>query len=91
MFDYLRHLIRDIDTLVVEIFIAVNATIFRDNLSEVPFFTKLARDFDYDVRLSLLHPNGRGEGMSKQALDPEEILRLREYCHIMRKKELRYS
>jgi radical SAM protein with 4Fe4S-binding SPASM domain len=62
----------------------VNATIFRDNISEVPFLTRLARDFDCDVRLSLLHPNGRGEIMAGQALEPEEILRLREYCHIMR-------
>jgi radical SAM protein with 4Fe4S-binding SPASM domain len=62
----------------------VNATIFRDNVTEVPFFTRLARDFDCDVRLSLLHPNGRGAPMAPLALGPEEILRLREYCHIMR-------
>jgi radical SAM protein with 4Fe4S-binding SPASM domain len=62
----------------------VNATIFRDNLSEVPFLTRLARDFGCDVRLSLLHPNGRGEKMMGLELNPEEILQLREYCHIMR-------
>lgn len=64
---------------------SINATIFRDNLSEVPFFTKLARDFKCGVRLSLLHPNGRGEDMIGLALNPEEILRLREYCHFMQR------
>lgn len=62
----------------------INATIFRENISEVPFLTRLSRDFDCDVRLSLLHPNGRGRDMHELELTPEEILRLREYCHILR-------
>ena len=62
----------------------INATIYRENLSEVPFLTRIARDFGCDVRFSLLHPNGRGESMTDLALDPREILRLREYCHLMR-------
>jgi radical SAM protein with 4Fe4S-binding SPASM domain len=63
----------------------VNSTIFKGNLSEIPFLTKLSRDFDCNVRFSLLHPNGRGEDMIDKELTPEEILRLREYCHILRK------
>ncbi len=67
----------------------VNATICRDNLPEVAFLTRLARDLDCDVRLSLLHPNGRGQGMAEKALEPEEIFRLREYCHVMRQRGVR--
>jgi radical SAM protein with 4Fe4S-binding SPASM domain len=67
----------------------VNATVYRDNLSEVTFLTRLARDFDCDVRLSLLHPNGRGQSMLGKALEPEEIFRLREYCHTLRQKGIK--
>jgi hypothetical protein len=67
----------------------VNATIFVENLVDVPYLTKLARDLDIDVRLSLLHPNGRGQGMEDGALRPDDILRLREYCHIMRAHGIR--
>lgn len=64
----------------------VNATLSRSNVSEIAFFTRLARDYDCDVRLSLLHPNGRGESMEGLILEPEEILCLREYCHLMRRR-----
>lgn len=64
----------------------VNATISKLNISEVPTLTKLSRDFDCTMRLSLLHPNGRGEAIQGQSLSPQEILELREYCHILRKR-----
>jgi len=63
----------------------LNATISRTNLSEVAQLTRISRDFSCKVRLSLLHPNGRGEDMYDTALNPDEVLRLREYCHLMRK------
>ena len=63
----------------------VNATISTLNLSEVPALTKIARDFRCTMRLSLLHPNGRGESMTDVALGPEQIFQLREYCHFLRK------
>jgi AdoMet-dependent heme synthase len=63
----------------------VNATISKLNISEVPTLTKIARDFRCTMRLSLLHPNGRGEEMRDAALSHEEILELREYCHLIRK------
>lgn len=63
----------------------VNATISKLNIKEVPTLTRIARDFGCTMRLSLLHPNGRGAGMEELALRPEEILELREYCHILRK------
>ena len=64
----------------------LNATIFRRNFSEVADLTKISRDFDCDMRLSLLHPNGRGEAMEEEALSPEEIFPLREYCHGLRQQ-----
>lgn len=63
----------------------VNTTIYKRNVQEVPVLTKIARDFGCTMRLSLLHPNGRGEAMAEQALPPEEIFQLREYCHALRK------
>jgi len=63
----------------------LNATIFRTNFSEIAHLTKLSRDFDCDMRFSLLHPNGRGEeSMQVAALQLDEIFRLREFCHVMR-------
>ncbi|MDH3998453.1 MAG: radical SAM protein [Desulfuromonadales bacterium] len=62
----------------------LNATIFSKNLSEVAHLAKLSRDFDCNVRLSLLHPNGRGKTVSSPTLTPDEIFRLREFCHVLR-------
>jgi radical SAM protein with 4Fe4S-binding SPASM domain len=63
----------------------VNATISKLNIADVPFLTKLARDYGCTMRLSLLHPNGRGAFMESQALDAEQIFELREYCRVLRK------
>jgi radical SAM protein with 4Fe4S-binding SPASM domain len=63
----------------------VNATISKINITEVPALTKIARDFRCTMRLSLLHPNGRGQDIIDTALGPEEIFELREYCHVIRK------
>lgn len=63
----------------------VNATIYRANIQEVPTLTKIARDFGCTMRLSLLHPNGRAEGMDDKAISTGEIMELREYCHRLRK------
>ncbi len=64
----------------------INATIFSANLKEVTALTRIARDFDCTMRLSLLHPNGRGEHLEERALLTEEIMQLREYCHVLRKR-----
>ena len=63
----------------------VNATLSKLNVQDVPFLTKLARDYRCTMRLSLLHPNGRGEAMESEALAPEQIFELREYCRVLRK------
>lgn len=63
----------------------LNATIFKANFPDVPHLTKISRDYDCDMRFSLLHPNGRGKDMSESELAPQEIFQLREYCHTMRK------
>jgi radical SAM protein with 4Fe4S-binding SPASM domain len=63
----------------------INATLSRDNVTDVPFLTRLARNYGCSVRLSLLHPNGRATSMHDNALSPEEIFELREYCHVLRK------
>lgn len=62
----------------------INATLSRDNLSEVSALARIARDFKCYVRLSLLHPNGRGSKMEEGCLDADEIFRVREYCHVLR-------
>lgn len=85
-----RRTIRGLEALrAAQLPFDINATLFRDNLSEVPFLTKLCRDFDCNVRLSLLHPNGRGSEMNDVVLKTDDILRLREYCHILRDKGLK--
>jgi AdoMet-dependent heme synthase len=63
----------------------VNSVLFRKNLSEIGCLTKLARDYNCAVRLTLLHDNGRANDIYNQSLTAEEILRVREYCHILRK------
>ncbi len=63
----------------------VNATLSKMNIADVPFLTKLARDYGCTMRLSLLHPNGRGTAFDNQALEPEQIFELREYCRVLRK------
>lgn len=63
----------------------VNATLSRLNVADVPFLTKLSRDYGCTMRLSLLHPNGRGSAFGAEELSPEEIFRLREYCTILRR------
>lgn len=63
----------------------VNATLSKLNIASVPFLTKLARDYQCTMRLSLLHPNGRGTELANDALDPEEIFELRTYCRTLRK------
>ena len=66
--------------------VEVNATMCRNNLSEAAYLTRLARDLDIQVRLSLLHANGRGKKQKKLLLQAKEILHLREYCKIMKSK-----
>ena len=79
-----RRTMRALEALTkVGIAFDVNTTIFRENLSQVSFLTKLSRDYHCNVRLTLLHPNGRGKSVADSALESEEILRLREYCHII--------
>ncbi len=63
----------------------LNATLYKENVNEIKHLTKISRDYDCDMRLSLLHPNGRGKEMADLCLSPEEIFRIREYCHVMRK------
>ena len=63
----------------------LNATLYKENVNEIKHLTKISRDYDCDMRLSLLHPNGRGSEMADLCLSPEEIFRIREYCHVMRK------
>ncbi|MBX5453847.1 MAG: radical SAM protein [Acidobacteriia bacterium] len=63
----------------------VNATVSKMNIVDIPFLTKLARDYGCTMRLSLLHPNGRGVAFERQELEPEEIFELREYCRVLRK------
>ncbi|MDJ0643088.1 MAG: radical SAM protein [Erythrobacter sp.] len=67
--------------------VQVNATIIKTNFSDVPFLARLSRDLDVPMRLSLLNPyNGRGPNEAPLALDVEEILRLREFCHLLRQE-----
>lgn len=61
-----------------------NATIMKSNLQEIAALTKFSRDFQCTMRLTLIHLNGRGESLSDQVLDLDQILRLREYCHQLR-------
>jgi len=62
--------------------VQVNATIIRDNLSEVAYLTKLSRDLDLSMRFSLLNPyNGRGKAVIEAALSVDQMLALREFCH----------
>ena len=63
----------------------VNATLSKMNVKDVPFLTKVARDYQCTMRLSLLHPNGRGTEFTNDALEPEQIFELREYCRVLRK------
>jgi len=62
----------------------VNTTISQRNLSAVSNLAKIARDFRCPTRLTLLHPNGRGEEYSEDALDLNQVFRLREFCHVLR-------
>lgn len=64
----------------------VNSVLFKGNLSEIGNLTKLARDFDCAVRLTLLHNNGRASKIDTQDFQVEDILKIREYCHVLRKR-----
>jgi radical SAM protein with 4Fe4S-binding SPASM domain len=65
--------------------VQVNATIIKTNFGDVAYLARLSRDLDVAMRFSLLNPyNGRGPNQAPQALDVEEILRLREFCHVLR-------
>jgi radical SAM protein with 4Fe4S-binding SPASM domain len=65
--------------------VQVNATIIKSNLRDVAYLAKLSREFDVSMRFSLLNPyNGRGPNLAPLALDVEEILALREFCHELR-------
>ncbi len=67
--------------------VQVNATIIKRNLADVPFLARLSRDLNVPVRFSLLNPyNGRGPNLAPDALDVEEILRLRQFCHELRQQ-----
>lgn len=65
--------------------VQVNATIIKSNLCDVPYLTELSRDLDVSTRFSLLNPyNGRGTDVVSDALDVEQVLALREFCHEVR-------
>lgn len=67
--------------------VQVNATVIKRNFRDVVYLTKLSRDLDVAIRLSLLNPyNGRGPNLAPMALDVEEIIALRQYCHEVRQK-----
>lgn len=61
----------------------INTTLSKLNISEVPTLTRIARDFSCSLRFTLLHPNGRGHELDTEALEPDSILEIREYCHVI--------
>lgn len=63
----------------------INSVLFKGNISEIATLTKVARDFNCPVRLTLLHDNGRANHVDEKALNAEQILMVREYCHTLRK------
>lgn len=63
----------------------VNTVICRENISELGTLAKIARDFNCAVRLTLLHNNGRAREADATGFSADEILYLREYCHILRR------
>ncbi|MFB5620766.1 MAG: SPASM domain-containing protein, partial [Nitrosopumilus sp.] len=68
--------------------VQVNCTMIQNNFESIPFLTRLSRDLDISVRMSLLNPkSGRARGlpMATEALDVYQILALREYCNEIRK------
>lgn len=62
----------------------INSVLYSGNISEIGTLTKIARDFDCAVRLTLLHKNGRANEIDSESFSPEDILRIREYCHSLR-------
>jgi AdoMet-dependent heme synthase len=68
-----------------DIEVQVNATIIKSNFNDVPYLTRLSRDVDVSMRFSLLNPyNGRGTEVASAALNVEQVLALREFCHEVR-------
>lgn len=66
--------------------VQVNCTICKTNYDDVKELTKLSRDLGVSLRFSVLNPyNGRGTEYAENALSPEKLLELRDYCHVARK------
>ena len=63
----------------------VTAVVGWDNLAELPTLVKIAENFNCPVRLMLLHDHGRTRGLDGRVLGRAEVLRLREYCHLLNK------
>lgn len=67
--------------------VQVNATIIKRNFADTIYLAELSHQLDVSVRFSLLNPyNGRGLNLVPTALDVDEIIRLREFCHELRKR-----
>lgn len=66
--------------------VQINSVICKGNYLDVPFLVKFSRDFDIPIRLTLLNPLvGRGKYMKKQVLNVQEIQRLIQFVHGVRK------
>lgn len=66
--------------------VQINSVIHKGNYLDVPFFVRFSRDFDISIRLTLLNPlTGRGKYMKNQVLNVQEIHRLIQFIHEVRK------
>lgn len=67
--------------------VQINATVIKTNKDDVVHLAILSSEYNIPIRLSLLNPyNGRGPNLVPEALDVVEILKLRIFCHELRKK-----
>ncbi len=70
----------------VELPFQLSSVICRENFQEIPLLIKLAKNFNCPINLIIFHPSGRGKNIEKLRLKPSDILKLREYCHILRQQ-----
>ncbi len=69
-----------------DISVQINCTVCEVNYEDVRELTKLSRDLGVSVRFSVLNPySGRGTEYADNALSPQKLLKLREYCHVARR------
>lgn len=67
--------------------VQINSTLHRRNLADAEYLARLSRDLDVSMRFSLLNTyNGRGVQVGDLALDPRQIIGLREFCHELRQR-----